>query len=244
MECLTSATHTIRVAPRRPGRSHHIRYDWDVKKLVPICIAALLAMLVFSPSAQAADPAFSGKVEPIPRWLKKKMTTWHSGCPVKRRDLRLLTLTHWDFQTRRRWGRLVIHKRHAARVFKVMRRLYDAKVRFKNMRLPERYGADDQRMMRANLTSAFNCRFVAGTRRWSEHAYGMAIDINPVQNPYVSGSHVSPAAGRPYVNRRRRAKGMIRANGAVVKAFASIGWEWGGNWRSVKDYMHFSARGR
>jgi hypothetical protein len=99
--------------------------------------------------------------------------------------------------------------------------------------------------MAANNTSAFNCRFVSGTARWSEHAYGRAIDINPVQNPYVSSSgRASPPAGAAYVDRSRRAPGMIHAGDAVVRAFAAVGWGWGGSWRGVKDYQHFSASGR
>ena len=98
--------------------------------------------------------------------------------------------------------------------------------------------------MAANNTSAFNCRPVAGTSRWSEHAYGRAIDVNPVQNPYVAGRHVSPPAGRRYADRAGRAPGMIRAGDAVVRAFAAAGWGWGGAWRTARDYQHFSASGR
>ncbi len=85
---------------------------------------------------------------------------------------------------------------------------------------------------------------VAGTSRWSEHAYGRAIDVNPVQNPYVAGRHVSPPAGRRYADRARRAPGMIHAGDAVVRAFAAAGWGWGGAWRTARDYQHFSASGR
>jgi poly-gamma-glutamate synthesis protein (capsule biosynthesis protein) len=112
------------------------------------------------------------------------------------------------------------------------------------MRLIEDYGADDHRSMAADNTSAFNGRYVSGTRRWSMHAYGIAIDLNPVENPYVSGSYVSPREGRIYADRSLRRRGMIRSRGAVVRAFADIGWEWGGYWRPTRDYQHFSANGR
>jgi poly-gamma-glutamate synthesis protein (capsule biosynthesis protein) len=99
--------------------------------------------------------------------------------------------------------------------------------------------------MEADNTSAFNCRFVAGTQRWSMHAYGRAIDINPVENPYVSGSHVSPPAGAPFADRSRDAAGMIHAGDAVVRAFKRrAGWKWGGSWPGgTRDYQHFSSNG-
>jgi hypothetical protein len=85
---------------------------------------------------------------------------------------------------------------------------------------------------------------VAGTTRWSQHAFGRAIDVNPIENPYVSGSHVSPPAGRPYANRSRHAPGMIHHGDRAFRAFARVGWEWGGDWPGPKDYQHFSATGR
>ena len=107
----------------------------------------------------------------------------------------------------------------------------------------ERYGGDDHRSMAADNTSAFNCRFVAGTSRWSQHAYGRAIDLNPLENPYVDGSHVSPAAGMPFADRTRPRPGMVLAGGAVVRLFAAHGWGWGGSWSGARDYQHFSATG-
>ena len=108
-----------------------------------------------------------------------------------------------------------------------------------------KYDADDDLSMAANNTSAFNCRKVSGSTNWSEHAYGRAIDVNPVQNPYVTRSgRVSPPAGRPYADRGRRAPGMLHAGDQAVKAFARAGWAWGGEWTSAKDYQHFSTTGR
>lgn len=112
------------------------------------------------------------------------------------------------------------------------------------MRLVDAYGADDHRSMNADNTSAFNCREVAGRPGvWSQHAYGKAIDLNPVENPYVSGNHVSPAKGRPFAKRSPRRKGMVSAGGRVVRLFRSMGWEWGGSWSGARDYQHFSATG-
>jgi poly-gamma-glutamate synthesis protein (capsule biosynthesis protein) len=159
-------------------------------------------------------------------------------------DLRLLRVDHWGFDCRVHRGELVVHCDQARRVLRVMERLFRLRYPIRQMRLVDHYRADDDRSMAANNTSAFNCRRVAGTSRWSEHAYGRAIDLNPVQNPYVAGGHVSPPAGRGYADRVRRAPGMIHAGDAVVRAFAAAGWRWGGAWHGARDYQHFSASGR
>jgi hypothetical protein len=112
------------------------------------------------------------------------------------------------------------------------------------MWLIDAYGGSDFRSIEADNTSAFNCRYVAGTTRWSNHAYGTAIDVNPIENPYVSGGRTSHRASRPYVERARHRPGMAYEGGALVRAFDRIGWGWGGRWTSVKDYQHFSASGR
>jgi hypothetical protein len=112
------------------------------------------------------------------------------------------------------------------------------------MRLVDAYGADDFRSIEADNTSAFNCRFVDGTSRWSEHAYGRAIDVNPLENPYVSGGRTSHRRSVPYLDRTRRRPGMAVEGGPLVRAFDAIGWGWGGRWSSPVDYQHFSASGR
>ncbi len=206
---------------------------------------ALLA-LALSTLAIGDGPVFEGRVERIDPALRERMTgvSWRPGCPVGFAGLRLLTVTHWGFDREAHRGRLVVHREHAAGMLRVMRKLYRLRYPIRQMRLVDAYGADDHRSMNADNTSAFNCRTVAGTDRWSEHAYGRALDLNPVENPYVTGSgYVSPPAGAPFVERSRRARGMIHAAGPVVAAFASIGWEWGGNWSWPKDYQHFSATG-
>jgi hypothetical protein len=129
-------------------------------------------------------------------------------------------------------------------VKEAFRALFQARFPIKRMQLVDVYGGDDGRSMAANNTSGFNCRTVEGSPSWSEHAYGRAIDINPIQNPFVQDGRVSPSAGGRYLERSRRAKGLVRTDDAVVRAFAAIGWGWGGYWTSSKDYQHFSASGR
>jgi hypothetical protein len=164
-------------------------------------------------------------------------------------DLRLLTVRYVGFDGAVRSGELVVHEDHAGGMTEVFESLYDARWPVAKMRLVDAYGADDDRSMAANNTSAYNCRPVAGSAKWSEHAYGGAIDINPVQNPYVNDGLVAPPNGQRYaaIDRTRGAAappGVIRAGDVVVRAFARIGWEWGGDWSTAKDYQHFSSSGR
>jgi len=209
-----------------------------------IAVAAVATALVAAPSAASAAPAFS--YGPIDAATKERMTgvSWHRGCPVGLNDLRLLKVRHWGFDNRVHRGRLVVHEDSARGMVRVLRNLFRHKFKIRRMRLVDAYGADDHRSMAADNTSAFNCRFVSGTERWSEHAYGHAIDVNPIENPYAdSDGYVSPPAGAPYLDRSQRAKGLIHRGGNVVRAFAAIGWEWGGYWDWPKDYQHFSLTG-
>jgi hypothetical protein len=209
-------------------------------------LATALAV-VASSLAASGQPAFEGHSEPIRGQVEERIigSSWHRGCPVHHSKLRLLEVSYWGFDGDVHRGRLIVHRSQQQAVRAVIKRLFRLRYPIRRMELIDRYGADDHRSMSADNTSAFNCRFVAGTSRWSMHAYGRAIDINPIENPYVSGSHVSPPAGRPYADRSRNAKGMIHAGDAVVEAFErKAGWEWAGSWPgSTRDYQHFSSNG-
>jgi len=208
--------------------------------------AALVVALVATGSASPVPSPFRGTIARIDAAQAKRMTgvSWRAGCPVALRDLRLLTMTHVRFDGRTRTGRLIVHEDVARDVLGVFRRLYAAKFPIRRMTPVDAYGASDFRSIEADNTSAFNCRYVDGTTRWSEHAYGRAIDINPIENPYVSGGRTSHRASEPYVDRTPRRPGMAYEGGVLVRAFDAIGWGWGGRWSSVKDYQHFSASGR
>ena len=160
------------------------------------------------------------------------------------RDLRVVTARHVGFDGRVHTGRLVVHRDVAADVASVLRRLYAARFPIRRMVPIDAYGASDFRSIEADNTSAFNCRRVEGTTRWSEHAYGRAIDFNPIENPYVSGGRTSHRASIPYVDRTPCRKGMACPGNSVVEAFEAVGWGWGGEWAGDKDYQHFSASGR
>ncbi len=188
---------------------------------------------------------FRGTISPIDAAQAKRMTgvSWRPGCPVPLRDLRLLTLSYWGFDGRARTGRLIVHEDVAREVVAVFRRLHAERFPIRRMVPVDVYGGSDFHSIEADNTSAFNCRYVEGTQRWSEHAYGRAIDVNPIENPYVSGGRTSHGASRPYVDRSLHRPGMAYEGGVLVRAFDEVGWDWGGRWTSVKDYQHFSASG-
>jgi D-alanyl-D-alanine carboxypeptidase len=193
-----------------------------------------------------ADEPFTGSVSRIDLDTRRLMvgSSWDAGCPTPLRALRLVRVTYRGFDAEPHHGRLVLHRRWADEILVVFRRLYRSGFPIRRVRLVDRFGADDRESMRHDNTSAFNCRYVAGTTTWSQHAYGRAVDINPVENPYVDGTHVSPRRGRRYLDRTDVRRGMIVRGDVVVRAFRRIGWGWGGRWTPAKDYQHFSANGR
>jgi hypothetical protein len=138
----------------------------------------------------------------------------------------------------------VVAETAANKIVRVFRALFDARFPIRRMRLVDAYGARDKDSMRHDNTSAFNCRYRNGVCcTWSMHAYGKAIDIDPVENPEIWSGGVSPPNGRPYVNRSVHRRGMVFHGDVVWHAFRSVGWRWGGDWTSP-DYQHFSSNGR
>jgi hypothetical protein len=170
-------------------------------------------------------------------------SSWRPGCPVPIDDLRVLTVTYWGFDGRAHSGKLMVNRDVATDVVTAMRTLYDARFPIRRMELVDTYGADDERSMTADNTSAYNGRKVPGSTVWSQHAYGRAIDIDPLENPEVQGAVVDPPAAARFVDRSLAATGMIHPGDIVVRAFAAVGWKWGGYWHSLKDYQHFSQNG-
>lgn len=170
--------------------------------------------------------------------------SWRPGCPLPVEQLRAIDVTHFGNDGAVRTGRLIVAADLAPGVVDVLRDLYDARFPIQRMEPIDVFDGDDNRSIKANNTSGFNCRAVTGGSGWSEHAYGRAIDVNPFVNPYVKGSTVLPPEAAPYTDRSRQDHGMIHADDEVVRAFAARGWAWGGYWRSLKDYQHFSTTGR
>jgi len=171
-------------------------------------------------------------------------STWAPGCPVTATQLSWVRLTFWGFDHRRHTGELLTNTSAAADLVRVFRSLYVARFPIEQMRITTKADQSAAPTGDGNDTVSFDCRPVVGATVFSQHAYGLAIDVDPFQNPYEKGDLVLPELAGSYTDRSWRRPGMILPGDAVVRAFASIGWSWGGSWNSLKDLQHFSANGR
>ncbi len=189
-------------------------------------------------------PPYSWNISRVPEAMQHSMigVSWHQGCPVPLSELRIVTVRYVDFHGKAQQGRLMVHNKIAQDAAMIFGELYTNRFPIEKMNLIETYDGNDDLSMSDNNTSAFNCRVVSGTRVFSRHAYGRAIDINPVQNPFLKKGHVSPPQSLQYVDRTQDVPGMIHRNDAVWRAFVGRQWTWGGSWKSVKDYQHFEKK--
>jgi hypothetical protein len=205
---------------------------------------AVVAAVLAAVAAAAPAPDFEATVSPV-RWADLRYS-YRAGCPVKPAELRTMRLRYWGFDGRSHEGSLVVNRRVTAELTRVFRRLYDARFPIRRMVPVSAYRGSDDASMAADNTSAFNCRRAVGssTGSWSMHAFGLAVDVNPLENPYVLRGQAMPPAGARYVDRGLVRPGMAVAGGALVRAFAAEGWSWGGVWRGSPDYQHFSTNGR
>ena len=207
--------------------------------------------VVALPALLIALAPFQSSVKPLPQPMKAQLKQggfWHRGCPVPLSGLRLLTVTHRGFDGRAHQGQLVVNRRAARPLAGVFRRLHRLRFPIRHMRFDDFYGPRRERPQ--DVTASFECRQAVpspctggtGTGTWSMHAYGLAIDLNPRENPYVGCGQSTDPAARSYRNRSNRRPGMVGFR--TVSAFTSIGWSWAGAWPgSTKDYMHFSSNG-
>lgn len=205
------------------------------------------------PNPEPARTRYDGTITRLPGWLAAEMrgTTWKPGCPVPLEDLRLLRFNYHGFGGGIRRGPMVVHEEVAEDVLWVFRQLFDAEFPIKRVGLTTEFVPSDFEPIitsKRSVTASFNCRPVitplGPSDDFSQHSYGMAIDINPVQNPYVTADgFVRNTEARRYLDRSKRLPGVIHPNDVVVRSFTRIGWEWGGSWSGGKDYMHFSTSG-
>jgi hypothetical protein len=187
---------------------------------------------------------FRSTVRPIDAAVRARMgATWSPTCPVPLADLRYLTVSFRGFDGRPHTGELIVNRRVAGQVVSVFARLYQAGFPIEQMRLVTTADLSAHPTGDGNNTAAFVCRAARQQRRWSAHAYGLAVDVDPFQNPYRRGDLVLPELASAYLDRGRVRPGMIRPGDVVTTAFAASGWTWGGNWRSPTDLMHFSETG-
>lgn len=206
-----------------------------------------------APTSTTAAPTTTSTSAP-PRAFTDSVTTvtaadlpytWRPGCPVAPSALRMIHLTYWGFDGRAHTGAIVVNQSVVAGVVEVFQRLYDQRFPIYEMVPEDAYHGDDNAAAAADDTSGFNCRdaVAPGPPQWSVHAYGEAIDVDDVQNPYVDGSTIIPPSGAAYLNRSELRPGMAVPGGTLVDAFAAIGWQWGGRWSPGTDYQHFSLTG-
>ncbi|MDP9821083.1 M15 family metallopeptidase [Nocardioides massiliensis] len=193
------------------------------------------------------DGFASRVVDPAPQRVLRR-STWDPACPIGADELAWVRVAFRGFDGERHTGELLVASDVADDLVEVFGALFAADFPLEEMRVTTKREQTLPPTGDGNNTTAFNCRPVRGQTSWSEHAYGRAVDINPFHNPYVretdAGLVVLPERAAAYVDRSRRAPGMVHADGPVVAAFRAIGWGWGGDYRSLKDYQHFSATGR
>ncbi|MFD7658041.1 M15 family metallopeptidase [Actinosynnema sp. NPDC059797] len=203
----------------------------------PASATAAQTVALAAPAASGLPP-YVAVIKPVT--AKRLASSWREGCPVGPDQLRLISLNFVGFDGAVRRGELVVHTDLAVEVARVFADLYFDRFPIQRMETVEKYNSDDDASMAANNTSAFNCRAITGGTAWSNHSYGRAIDINPVQNPYISRSGaVYPPNGAPYIDRTQNAPGMIHAGDTTERAFTTRGWTWGGFWNTPIDYQHF-----
>ena len=209
---------------------------------LPIC-AGLLWLAGGAAAGGPAVPAFSATVSRVT--AAQLGASYRPGCPVGPAGLRLLRLRYLGFDGRAHTGSLVVAAGVARTVASVFARLYAERFPIRRMVPVSAFGGSDERSLAADNTAGFNCRYAVatGAKHWSAHAYGLAIDVDPVENPYLEAGVVHPAAGARFLDRSRARRGMAVPDGPLVRAFAAAGWLWGGRWAATPDYQHFSATG-
>jgi hypothetical protein len=212
-------------------------------------VARLLAVIALL----AAPAPFQSDIRPLShseRQVMKDRDFWHKGCPVGLDDLRLLEVSYRDFKKRVQTGQIVVNAAAAPGLERTFGTLYRHRFKIRHMQFDDMYGPLDGRPKNGDVTQSFQCRQAvpspcsggSGTGTWSNHAYGLAVDVNPLENPYVGCGQSRDPKTKPFFDRSNHRKGMVRP--AVIRAFASMGWGWGGAWTGdTKDYMHFSHNG-
>jgi hypothetical protein len=215
--------------------------------VIRVVVMSLVLLAVAPLAAQASIKPLSPSV----RAMLRDAGVWKQGCPVPLSELRVLTVRYHGLDKLSHTGRLIVNKTAAAPLEKVFRRLNELRFPIRHMKLADAYGPRRSRPADNDISGSFECRQAVpspcsggkGTGSWSNHAYGLAVDLNPTENPYVGCGQSNDRAGRKYRDRSKHRRGMVTK--AVIQAFASIGWEWGGSWSgATKDYMHFSHNGR
>ena len=226
------------ISLREVARVHGFRLNWIGTRNTIIIETNNLRLT----GSQSHRPVFTAKPLPqeIAELIRGSSLPYYAS--INYDSLRYLTVSHVDFYGVRRTGNMIVAAKIADEVLDIFREIYEYRFPIARMRLIDFYGTEDYLSMSDNNSVAFNYRYIAGTRVLSRHALGMAIDINPIQNPYIRGDTIWPPAGRAYMDRSYIRPGMITRGCVVYRAFTSRGWTWGGTWPSPRDYHHFERR--
>ena len=213
-----------------------------MKKKALFCFLLLVSGVCFS---QNKDLIYCNRqffiAQPVPEHVQSRMIgkSLPKGAVTRIEDLRYLTLPYYDFEGQIQIGEMVCHKRIAHDLLVIFSTLFRAEYPIYSIRLVDDFDGDDDASMKANNTSCFNYRTVRGTNHLSRHAYGLAVDVNPLQNPWVVGKTVYPPTAAEYADRSKDFPHKIDKNDLCYKVFISRGFLWGGIWIGSRDYQHF-----
>jgi len=250
-----SATHIASPTPSAtPGNGATPAPDWLGTRVLPVGPDGSAAAQPTPPELRdrnivtvddlppPPDGRFHATSQAVPADVLAR-SSWTKACPVTPADLRYLTVSFRGFDGHAHTGELLVNAKAADDLTTVFRTLFAANFPIERMHISSAAELNAPSTGDGNTTEAFACRPVRGQTGWSQHAYGLAVDLNPFQNPYHKGKVVLPELATAYLDRADARAGMIQPGGPATKAFNAIGWPWGGDYRSLKDYMHFSASG-
>lgn len=206
------------------------------KYILFIILIVLFAIIIYK---VINYPEFKAQI--IPQKIQNEMlgVSFKENKYIKIEDLRYLSLTYYGFDNKRHIGHMVVNKLVANEVLDIFKVLYKNKYKIEKIKIIDKYKASDELSMKNNNSSSFCYRLKTNGKGVSKHGLGLAIDINPVQNPYIRKGVVLPIEGKKYVDRNKIKTGMILKNDVCYNAFINKGWEWGGDWKTMKDYQHF-----
>ena len=205
-------------------------------------------LLIFISSVTVLFADYTSNISKISPEIKQRMLkggSWRQGCPIPLEKLRYLHLRYLDFYGNSVMGEMIVHKDVSREVVEIFHELYTIGYPIHKMKLVSDYKGNDWQSIEADNTSAFNCRNATGSKKWSKHSYGKAIDLNSIENPYISRSgRISHKASLQYRKRVHQQdtvadKAVLLNNDKATMIFKKYGWKWGGDWHGVKDYQHF-----
>lgn len=215
-------------------------------KISAYLLISTITLFFYTPSpfaevAQQNSSNFTAQISAIPEdmAINLRRFAWHPGCPVDINNLLYIRLSYWGFDNRPHHGVLIMNKIVASEVVAIFQALYQQHFPIARMQPISDFNGNDAAAMAANDTTGFDCRLITLGNNYSAHAYGTAVDINPLLNPYISGSVILPWQARKYVMRNPTYPGMITSQNTIYQIFHQKGWRWGGDWVELKDYQHF-----